>query len=567
MKKTVRLSAMLLSLCMMVTMMAGCGNSGGGTDAAKEETNQGTTQNSESGDKKEEAPADDAQNGEGSVDAENVPEDQKYGGVLTMALSAVASNLDPIKYTGVYEDQIIRTVGDTLVGYNKDMSKMVGILATEWTVNEAGDVYHFKLRDDVYFQKGQYQDGRQMTAEDVKYSLERSAKESALNRLEMLDHVEVTGDFEVDCYLKTPNSAFLAALNNGGNIIVPKEEVEGWGDDFGAHLVGTGPFAMKELITDQSCELVRNDNYWGPKPYLDGVMFRFITDVNMRINALRSGEVQIANDLRDESIKIAREDPNLKTNEVPGMQVNYMYMNMMEGPTKDIKVRTAIIQALDIDQLNKALYQYDEADRAYMPLPPISWGYDASLEASVPKYDPENAKKLLAEAGYPDGFTMEYYTSDSASAMKVATIFQQYMKQNLNIDVQIKTAQWGTFSATGASGKAPIYSMSWTWDPDPYFYLNQMFHSSAIGSLGNGQGFNSPEVDKLLDDAVKTADQEERAELYKQALKIIVESNAQIDYSNAKVIDGLSNKVQGYTSFADKHIVICNPEINTWLAK
>lgn len=563
MKKSMRLSAILLSFCMMITMMAGCGgsNSGGttpSTDAPKEET----ADNTSSGDASAETKTEDT-----SADAESVPEDQRYGGVLTMALSAVASNLDPIKYTGVYEDQIIRTVADTLVGYNKDMSKMVGILATEWSANEAGDVYNFKLRDDVYFQKGKYQDGRQMKAEDVKYALERSANESALNRLEMLDHVEVVGDFEVNCYLKTPNSAFLAALNNGGNVIVPKEEVEGWGDDFGAHLVGTGPFAMKELITDQSCELVRSDNYWGPKPYLDGVIFRFITDVNMRINALRSGEVQISNDLRDESIKIAREDPNLKTNEVPGMQVNYMYMNMMEGPTKDIKVRTAIIQALDVDQLCKALYQYDEADRAYMPLPPISWGYDQALEASVPKYDPENAKKLLAEAGYPDGFTMEYYTSDSASAMKVATIFQQYMKQNLNIDVQIKTAQWGTFSATGASGKAPIYSMSWTWDPDPYFYLNQMFHSSAIGSLGNGQGFNSPEVDKLLDDAVKVSDQEERAKLYKQALKIIVESNAQIDYSNAKIIDGLSNKVQGYTSFADKHIVICNPEINTWLMK
>lgn len=554
MKKSKRFVALLTALSLAVTMLAGCG--GGSQSAETPEGGaqaEGTTQ---------ETPA----SGE-EVDPTTVPEEERYGGVLTMALSAVASNLDPIKYTGVYEDQIIRTVGDTLVAYNHDMSELVGVLATEWSANETGDVYNFKLRDDVYFQKGTYQDGRQMTAEDVKYSLERSANESALNRLEMLDHVEVVGDFEVNCYLKSPNSAFLAALNNGGNIIVPKEEVEGWGDEFGAHLVGTGPFAMKELVTDQSCELVRNDNYWGPKPYLDGVMFRFITDVNMRANALRSGEVHVANDLRDESIKTVREDPNLKTNEVPGMQVNYMYMNMMEGPTADIRVRTAIIQALDIDQLNAALYQYGEAERAYQPLPPISWGYDETSNDLVPKYDPENAKKLLAEAGYPDGFTMEYYTSDSAASMKVATIFQQYMKQNLNIDVQIKTAQWGTFSATGASGKAPIYSMSWTWDPDPYFYLNQMFHSSAIGSLGNGQGFNDPEVDRLLDEAVKVTDQAKRAELYKEAVRIIMKANAQIDYSNAMVIDGLSKKVQGYDSYADKHVVICSPEVNTWLMK
>ena len=554
MKKSKRFVTLLTALSLAVTMLAGCG---GGSQSA--ETSEGGAQAEGT---TQETPA----SGE-EVDPTSVPEEERYGGVLTMALSAVASNLDPIKYTGVYEDQIIRTVGDTLVAYNHDMSELVGVLATEWSANETGDVYNFKLRDDVYFQKGTYQDGRQMTAEDVKYSLERSANESALNRLEMLDHVEVVGDFEVNCYLKSPNSAFLAALNNGGNIIVPKEEVEGWGDEFGAHLVGTGPFAMKELVTDQSCELVRNDNYWGPKPYLDGVMFRFITDVNMRANALRSGEVHVANDLRDESIKTVREDPNLKTNEVPGMQVSYMYMNMMEGPTADIRVRTAIIQALDIDQLNAALYQYGEAERAYQPLPPISWGYDETSNDLVPKYDPENAKKLLAEAGYPDGFTMEYYTSDSAASMKVATIFQQYMKQNLNIDVQIKTAQWGTFSATGASGKAPIYSMSWTWDPDPYFYLNQMFHSSAIGSLGNGQGFNDPEVDRLLDEAVKVTDQAKRAELYKEAVRIIMKANAQIDYSNSMVIDGLSKKVQGYDSYADKHVVICSPEVNTWLMK
>ena len=449
--KVKKLLAIAMALCMTVSMMTGCSSGESQEETPKEETSQATEEN------KEEKSEDNTEQ-----EAANVPEEEKYGGVLTMALSAVASNLDPVKFTGTYEDQIIRTIGDTLVTYNHDMTELVGALATAWSANEAGDVYHFKLRDDVYFQKGKYQDGRQMTAEDVKYSLERSAKESALNRLDMLDHVEVINDFEIDCYLKTPNSAFLAALNNGGNIIVPKEEVEGWGEDFGAHLVGTGPFAMKEMITDQSCEVVRNDNYWGPKPYLDGVIFRFITDVNMRSNALRSGEVQIANDLKDESIKIVREDENLKTNEVPGMQVNYMYMNMKEGPTADIRVRTAIIQALDIEQMNKALYQYGEAERAYMPLPPISWGYDETLEDSVPKYDPEAAKKLLAEAGYPDGFTMEYYTSDSASAMKVATIFQQYMKQNLNIDVQIKTAQWGTFSAMGASGKAPIYGMSWT---------------------------------------------------------------------------------------------------------
>src|SRR5690606_29953242 len=123
--------------------------------------------------------------------------------------------------------------------------------ATEWEASEDMMSYKFRLRDDVYFQPGKFQDGRNLTAEDVKYSLERSAKKSAQNRLAGVSSVEVTGEYEVVIHLESPNSALLAMLTDQGNIIVPKEEVEGWGDQFGANLVGTGPFMLKEWKTDQ----------------------------------------------------------------------------------------------------------------------------------------------------------------------------------------------------------------------------------------------------------------------------------------------------------------------------
>jgi peptide/nickel transport system substrate-binding protein len=479
----------------------------------------------------------------------------------------VAANIDPIKYTGVYENQIINVVCDTLVRYSDDFSTFEPSLATEWSANEAGDVYNFKLRQDAYFHPGKFQSGRQMKAEDVKFSLERSRRQSALNRLAMLDHVEVVNDFEVNCYLESPNSSFITALTNGGNVIVPREEVEGWGDDFGAHLVGTNAFMMKEWVTDERCELTRFDKYWGPRPYLDGVVYRYIPDVNMRANALRSGEVHLANDLRDDSIKAVGDDPNLVVEKVPGMRVNYIYFNMVNGPTADIRVRKALTMALDVEGLCQVLYRYGEGRRGYLPLPPKSWGYDSDLEALIPSYDPAAAKKLLAEAGYPNGFSIKYYTSDTQSAIMTATIFQQYMKENLNVDVEIQTAQWGQFSATASSGNAPVYAMSWTWYPDPYFYLDQMFHSRAIGSLGNGQGFKNEKVDSLLDEAVKVSEQAKRAALYKEALKLIVQANPQIDYGIMDVITGQSKKVNGYTSKADNTVIFCSPTTNVWLSK
>lgn len=496
-----------------------------------------------------------------------VSEEQKFGGVVNIALSAIPKSIDPVKYTGVYEGDIISNIADNLVAYNKDLSKIVPQLATEWSVSEDGKVYTFKLRNDVYFQKGKFQDGRQMKAEDVKYSLERSAKESKMKRLAALDRAEVVNDFEVKLYLKKPDASFLTVLTDRGNVIVPKEEVEGQGDAFGTNLIGTGPFKLVEWKKDTYAKLERNEKFWGPKPYLDGVTFKFITDRNMMVNALKTGEIQIGTDIGGEGVKIIESDKNLNLQKVPGLHVAYLYMNLINGPTKDKKVREAIYSAIDLDQLVKGIYQYGEADRAYLPVPPGSWGYDKNLESMIPKYDPAKAKQLLTEAGYPNGFKTEIYISDTPARVKMATIVQQFLKQNLNIDVAIKTSEWGTFSDIASKGNAPIYGMSWTWYPDPFFFLNKMFHSSEIGALGNGQGFNSPAVDKLLNDALVTSNQDERAAKYKEATKLIVEELPAIWYANESVIYGFNNKVKGFVMTADKSKRFVSDDSNVYLEK
>ncbi|PPK82435.1 peptide/nickel transport system substrate-binding protein [Lacrimispora xylanisolvens] len=498
---------------------------------------------------------------------EKTPGEPVSGGVLTISLSSSPKNLDPVKYTGTYESQIIGTVCDTLVEYNTELTEIQPGLAKSWKVSEDGLAYTFTLRDDVYFQPGKFQEGRKMTAEDVKYSLERSNQLSAMNRLDMLDHCEVVSDTELVCYLAEPNAVFLTALTDAGNVIVPKEEVEGWGDDFGTHLVGTGPFALESFELDQQAVLKRNDKYWAAKPYLDGVTFKPVSDGNQAVNALRTGEINLATSLSGEAVKIAREDQSVKLMETPGLHVAYIYFNQKSGPTADIKVRQAIIKAVNVDELTAGVYQYNEAKPASLPLPPGSWGYDSSLESEKLAYDPEGAKKLLAEAGYPDGFDLNIYISNTEARIKMATLFQAYLKQNLNINVNINTSEWGTFSEIAASGKADVFAMSWTWYPDPYFFLNKLFHSSSIGSLGNGQGFENKEVDQYLNDALLTTDQTKRAELYKKALAVIVKQYPGIFYANENVNWGVSSNVQGLTQRADGKVKICTPDINVWLSK
>lgn len=492
-------------------------------------------------------------------------EEINEGGTLTVSLTASPRNLDPVTYTGVYESQIIQSVCDRIVDYNLELSEIVPRLAEKWEISEDGLTYVFKIKSGVHFHSGKYQDGREMTAEDVAYSLNRSAQESALNRLGMLDKAEVTGDWEVTCTLKEPNASFLTALTDSGNSILPKEEIEGWGDEFGAHLVGTGPFMMESFTMDHETVLVKNKNYWVAEPHLDKLIFKVIIDNNQAVNALKTGEIQIATDIAGEAVENVRNDDNLVLMELPGLHVAYIYFNQVKGPTADKRVREAIIKAINVEEMTASIYQFGEADPAKLALPPGSWGYDASLEALVPGYDPEGAKQLMAEAGYADGFETDIYIANTALREKMATLFQAYMKANLNVTVNINKSEWGTFSEMASSGNADIYAMSWTWYPDPFFFLNKLFYSGEIGALGNGQGFNNAEVDELLEAALEVTEQEERAKLYSQALEIITKELPGIFYANEKCLYGVDKSVRDFHQRADKIIQFVTPELNVWL--
>ena len=494
--------------------------------------------------------------------AEGKPQD---GGVLKVGLSANPKTLDPIKYTGVYESQVMRSVADTLVVYNKELSEFLPSLAKEWKVSDDGKVYTFTLRDDVSFQPGKYQDGRKMTAEDVKYSLERSAKESAMKRLNGVEKVEVTGENEIAMYLTKPNAAILPMLTDAGNVIVPKEEVEGWGDEFGSHLVGTGPFKIDSWAKDSEVKLTRFDKYWGEKPHLDGLTFKIVPEPNMMTNALRSGDVDVAMDIKGQNRELVKQDEKLELISKPALSLTYLDLNNKKGPTADPKVREAIYKATNVEEIVKGVNKWGGAEKSYMPLPKKSWGYSKDLEKLTPTFDPKAAKKLLEEAGYATGFKTELYLSEAR--VPYGTIFQNQMKENLNIDVELKVVEWGTYSDTVSKGNAPMSIGGWTWYPDPYFFLYQLFSTNQIGALGNGKGYSNPEVDTLLERAVsETVDQNERAKLYQQALEIILKDVPRIELDNLDATAGINKKVQGFDVSADFSVQIVNPNgTNVWI--
>ncbi len=510
-----KITALALACVMSIGLLAGCG---GGNNAAPSTD-----------------PADGAAKGK----------------TLTVSLAASPAKLDPIHYSGAYEGQIIQQVCDRLVEYNDDMSKFVPSLATSWTASEDGMTYVFQIRQGVHFQNTKYAQGREMTAEDVAYSLNRSAQFSDNNRLSMLDKAEVTGEWEVTCTLKSANASFLTALTDTGNSVVAKEEVEGWGDSFGYNLSGTGAFYLEKFELDEQAIMAANTEYWLGKPALEKLVFKFITDPNQAANALQTGAIDIATQLSGEAINTVQNAGNgIDLIEVEALKINYIRFNSQKGPTADVRVRQALAEAVDFDAVRAALYQYDEVKAGYLPLPYGSWGYDASLESLAPKYDVEHAKQLLADAGYENGFNLTINVSNTEERKTLATMLQGYWMQ-IGVNAQVAVNEWGTFSDTVCSGNSDVYAMSWGWYPDPYFFLNKLFSSEETTAIGNGAGYVNDYVDEMLSKAFVVTDIEERAEYYAKATEQIMKDYSGVYYANPYEMYGINSRVVDFTPRAD----------------
>ena len=269
-------------------------------------------------------------------------------------------------------------------------------------------------------------------------------------------------------------------------------------------------------------------------------------------------------DLKGESVQKVRDNADLTLLETPGLHIAYVYFNMEQGPTADIKVRKALIEAVNVEELVASLYKYGEAQKASLPLPPGSWGYDASLESKIPGYDPEDAKKLLAEAGYGDGLTLDLYISDTEVRQNMAVLLQAYWAQ-VGVTLNIHASEWGTFSEVAMSNNADVYGMSWTWYPDPYFFLNKLFSTDEFGGIGNGQHYSNAQVDELLQKALEATDQADRADYYKQALALIVDDLPGLFYANENVIYGVNGRVHDFIERADNTVKFVTTENNVWV--
>ncbi|MGN1141360.1 MAG: ABC transporter substrate-binding protein [Oliverpabstia sp.] len=544
--------ATVLAVSMVAGSLAGCG---GSKESVSSETK---------------AAAETTAATEASVSAETASADAGepvYGGTLKIAINGniSAQSLDPYYIDSGSADQIVQNYGDTLILNNDEGNAFVPNIATDWAVSEDGLEYTFHIRDDVYFQPGKFQDGRKLTTEDVAYSLLRS-KGYWCNYLPYLKDVQAEDDKTVVCTLEYANATFLYQLTHSSTVMVCKEEVEGWGEDYGMHVVGTGAFQVVEHIPEQSTKLVRNGKYWGPKPYLDGIEYVNIRDDAQAVNALLTGEIDMAVSLSAEGCSQVRQSENVVLCQRPYNRVAEFGFNTKDPVLSDIRVREALIKAVDYEQLAVGTFTEGTGTPNRVPLPQTSWGYSESMNDLIPAYDPEGAKALLAEAGYSNGLTLDLTTDGSDESIRSATILEAFLSQ-VGVTLNVKTASTAEITEQFQNGTFQIFRRTQGGSADPATFIGYFFNSEKLHTNYNAWGYSDEETDKLINQALAETDQSKRIELYNQIMDRGCKENVGIFFASLNLSFGVNSKVHGYIQQNNAVLRVCGPEgtnINIW---
>jgi peptide/nickel transport system substrate-binding protein len=372
-----------------------------------------------------------------------------------------------------------------------------------------------------------------------------------------IEKTEKIDDYTVKITLSEPNAAMLTSLAMFTTCIVSPASAEKWKEDSFKHPVGTGPFKFVEWVKDDHITLEAFDDYWDGRPKIDKLIFKVIPDPSVRVLSLEKGEIQGMEYPNPEHLKGIRNNPNLKLLEQPGMNVGYLAMNCwnetpgFEKPFGDKRVRQAINHAINKEEIIKYLYK-GTAIVAKNPMPPCLWGYNDEIQDY--EYNPEKAKELLAEAGYPDGFETTLWVMPVSrpymfDPSKIAEAIQADLA-NVGIKAEIYQVEWGTYLEKTEAGEHPMCLLGWTGDNgDPDNFLNVLLgkNSAIIGSSGNHAFYRDDDVQELLTKALRTYDEGERVKLYEQAQVIIHEDAPWVCLAHANQILAFREDVYGFT--------------------
>jgi peptide/nickel transport system substrate-binding protein len=461
---------------------------------------------------------------------------------VVMIIESSPTNLDPRVGTDAQSERIDELIFDPLVRRDEHFN-MIPWVAKKWEIPNP-KTYIFHLRRGIKFQ-----DGRPLTARDVKWTLD-SIRDGSLTTLKtttykLIERVDAPDDTTVIIHLSEPDGTLLYNVSEGAFGIVPY----GSGKPFNRHPIGSGPFTFISQDPDTEVILRRNDNYWGPRAQVERVRLTIVPDATTRALELRKGSADISpsGSLSADMIGTLRRYRSLEIEQQPGTVLAYLAFNLRDPILKDVRVRQALAYAIDRGAVLH--YLFGDAGRlADSVLPPQQWAYTGNV-AHYP-YDPAKANQILDAAGYAHGadgvrFHLTMKTSTEETTRLLAAVLQQQLRQ-IGIVLDIRSFEFATFYSDVTKGAFQLYSLRWVGaneDPDVFYYA---FHSSSFPPKhANRSYYVNPEMDRLIDEGRSTIDQEKRKQIYAHVQQILARD---LPYINLWYFDNVvvhSSRVRG----------------------
>jgi len=482
----------------------------------------------------------------------------KYGGTLKVGLKWDTHTFDPhfahTTPSDIYVSQIFEPL--VVTGFN---FRHVPCLATHWEMPNPL-TYVFYLRRGITFH-----DGTPFNATAVVYSFNRVMDPNVGSPfrgevVDIVEEVEMVDLYTVKFKLKRPDADFLTVV--GMIYIVSPSAVEKWGEEFSSHPAGTGPFKLKEWVPGSHTVFTANDNYWGRRPYIDELVFRVIPEDAVRLVELETGNIHITQvDIYEEVVTKFMENPDYVVGKPPNFSPRFIAFNLRLPIFQNVKVRKAICYALNPKEIVDSIY-LGFAEVAYGPI----CNHTAWWNPNLPhyEYDPEKAKELLAEAGYPEGFEVTLLVGEYGRWPDEAIIIQHQL-QKVGIKVNVQVLEWAAYMERLMAGDFEITIFGGGM-PSPDAHLRWFYKSNAPY---NFWGINDSRIDELIALEQTTPNFEERKTIFEEIHRLIYEE-AYLAYLYVRSPANLwSAKVKGYHGDVFFGPIICSGAlgINVWIEK
>ncbi|GAB4533368.1 MAG: ABC transporter substrate-binding protein [Anaerolineae bacterium] len=476
------------------------------------------------------------------VEVTAVPAPPGPRGTLVRALTTFPNSLDLPQCAERNASTTAWMMYDTLVWVDDD-GNIVPALAESWDISPDGSEYTFQLRKDVTFHNGE-----PFNADAVVFSWER-AKDGGFeysNLWQLATSVEKIDDYTVKITTDGPDALFLSTVADNWAIIPPKYFQEVGQEGFNEHPIGTGPFMFVEWTKGDHITMKANPNYWREGvPKIETLIFRPIPESATRVAAIQTGEVDIVTRLSSEEAKSLLGVPNVTVIKYPVERVYYVaFNNLTTGkgqPTEDPRVRLAMNYAVDVQAIIDSLFD-GFAKPAIGFVTTGELGYD---NAEPFGYDPEKAKELLAEAGYPDGFEMGMACPAGAYTHfeEVCEAIVGYLGE-VGIKIDLEIMESGHYwDLEAAKELPPLFGDSWS-------AVGMEAYRRLIGALGGPDAsysaWHDEKIIQMLDEIKSTVDQEKRAALYGELQQYMRENPPFIYLYEPYTFEAINTRVQNY---------------------